>query len=122
MFNEDSPIYLQLRKHIEERILGGALRDEDAIPSLRVMAKDYKLNPITIGNALGALVELGVLYKKRGIGIFVSPGAREKIITMRSADFIGDNLVPMIRMAHQLEIPKQEIHRITDKIYGGESE
>ncbi len=122
MFNEDSPIYLQLRKHIEERILGGALRDEDAIPSLRIMAKDYKLNPITIGNAISALVELGVLYKKRGIGIFVSPGARERIIKMRSSDFIEEKLVPLIRLANQLEIPKQEIYKVTDTIYGGVNE
>ena len=61
IFNDDAPIYIQLRKHIEELILNRVLAEEDSIPSLRTMAKDYSLNPITIANALSALVDEGVL-------------------------------------------------------------
>ncbi|MDD2228543.1 MAG: GntR family transcriptional regulator [Candidatus Cloacimonetes bacterium] len=122
MFNQDSPLYLQLRKHIEERILSGILGDEEAIPSLRSMARDYSLNPITVSNALSALVDEGVLYKKRGLGIFVAAGARKLIIKMRSKDFISETLEPIIRSAQQLDIPKQQIIEITDTIYGGNNE
>lgn len=121
-FNEASPIYLQLRKHIEERILNGVLGDDDAIPSLRNMARDYSLNPITVGNALSSLVDEGILYKKRGVGFYVSPGARRLIIEMRSKDFITENLEPNILRAKQLDIPKQNITQIIDTIYGGEDE
>ncbi|PKN73139.1 MAG: GntR family transcriptional regulator [Candidatus Cloacimonetes bacterium HGW-Cloacimonetes-3] len=122
MFNEDSPLYLQLRKHIEELILSGVLCDNDAMPSLRNMAKDYSLNPITVSNAIGALVDEAILYKKRGVGIYVSPGARKLIISTRSKDFITETLQPTILMAKQLDLPKQQITTIIDTIYGGKDE
>jgi DNA-binding transcriptional regulator YhcF (GntR family) len=122
LFNEATPIYLQLRLHIEELILSGVLKDEDAIPSLRIMARDYNLNPITVGNAVSALVEEGILQKKRGVGIFVAPNARQLIITMRSKDFITEKLEPTLKLAKQLELPKQMIINIIDSLYGGTHE
>jgi len=119
LFNEDSPVYLQLRRHIEERILNGHLKDEEAIPSIRIMAKDYSINPLTVGNALSALIDAGILYKKRGVGIFVSPGARQLIIKIRSNDFISEKLEPILRMAKQLEIAEETIITTISKIYGG---
>ncbi|PKN78957.1 MAG: GntR family transcriptional regulator [Candidatus Cloacimonetes bacterium HGW-Cloacimonetes-1] len=121
IFNDDSPIYLQLRRHIEELILNRILSEEDAIPSLRTMAKDYKLNPLTVSNAVGALVEEGILYKKRGIGIFVSPDSRNHIIAKRSESFITDTLEPALRSARQLEIPKLIITQRLNALYGEES-
>ncbi len=122
MFNEDSPLYLQLRKHIEELILSGVLGDDEAMPSLRNMARDYNLNPITVGNAIGALVDETILYKKRGVGIYVSPGARQLIISIRSKSFITETLQPTILMAKQLDLPKQQITTIIDTVYGGKDE
>ncbi|HNX37994.1 MAG TPA: GntR family transcriptional regulator [Candidatus Cloacimonadota bacterium] len=119
LFNEDSPIYIQLRKHIQELILNRVLQEEDAIPSLRVMARDYSLNPITVANAVGALVEEGILYKKRGVGIYVSPGAREHIISHRSETFVRETLEPALKMANQLEIPRERIDEIIESVYGG---
>ncbi len=52
VFNTDTPIYLQLRRHIEERILSGHLKEDEAIPSIRTLARDYSINPLTVGNAL----------------------------------------------------------------------
>jgi len=118
-FNNDSPLYLQLRRHIEERIISKALQEEEAIPSLRILARDYNLNPITVGNALGALIDAGILFKKRGVGIFVAPGARARIITEQSSGFITEKLEPVISMARQLEIPKQLILETVDTVYGG---
>lgn len=122
IFNDEAPLYLQLRKHIEELILQKSLSEEAAIPSIRTLAGDYKLNPVTVGNALSSLVEEGVLYKKRGVGIYVSPGARRLIITMRSQDFITEKLEPVLRKAQQLELPKEKIIKLTETIYGGKDE
>lgn len=122
LFNEATPIYLQLRLHIEERILSGILKDEDPIPSLRIMARDYNLNPITVGNALSALVEEGILQKKRGVGIFVAPGAKDRIISNRGQDFITEKLEPTLKLAKQLQFPKQQIISIIDTLYGGTNE
>lgn len=117
-FNEDSPIYIQLRKHIEELILNRVLNDEDPIPSLRIMARDYNLNPITVGNAVNALAELGVLYKKRGVGIYVSPGARDHLLETRGKDFITEKLKPVLKMAKQLELSKTMIMELIETLYG----
>ena len=119
IFNDESPIYLQLRKHIEEKILEGALKEEDAIPSLRTMAKDYSLNPITVANALSALVEEAILYKKRGLGIYVAPGARRKIIESRRESFETEILEPALQKAKQLELTESELNDKIKKIYGG---
>ena len=122
IFNDESPLYLQLRKHIEELILERALPEEAAIPSIRIMARDYNLNPITVGNALSSLVDEGILYKKRGVGMYVSPGAREMIIQIRGRDFLSEKLEPVLKKAKQLEIAKHEILTLTDTIYGGKDE
>jgi DNA-binding transcriptional regulator YhcF (GntR family) len=122
IFNDETPIYLQLRKHIEELILERRLAEEAAIPSIRIMARDYNLNPITVGNALSSLVDEGILYKMRGVGMFVSPGAREHIIALRGRDFITEKLEPVLRKACQLELPKDQVINLTNEIYGGKDE
>lgn len=122
IFNAEAPIYLQLRQHIEELILDKALQEEEAIPSIRVMSRDYKLNPITVGNALSSLVDEGILYKKRGVGMYVSPNARQLIIATRGKDFVKEKLEPVLVNARQLEVPKEELYRIIDDIYGGKDE
>ncbi|MDY0152628.1 MAG: GntR family transcriptional regulator [Candidatus Cloacimonas sp.] len=122
LFNEATPIYLQLRLHIEERILSGILKDEEAIPSLRIMARDYNLNPITVGNAVSVLVDEGILTKKRGVGIFVAPQARQLIIGKRSKDFIAEKLEPTLKLARQLELPKQQLIDLINNLYGGTNE
>jgi len=122
IFNDEAPIYLQLRQHIEELILDKALQEDSAIPSIRNMARDYSLNPITVGNALSLLVDEGILYKKRGVGMFVSPEARRQIIETRGQDFITDKLEPVIVNARQLEIPRKKITQIIEEIYGGTNE
>jgi len=119
LFNDESPLYLQLRCHIEERILERYLRDDQAIPSLRIMARDYSLNPITVANALSALIEEGILYKKRGVGIFVVIGASEDIIKGRGESFLSGELLPVLQKARQLEIPKDKVTDILDQTYGG---
>ncbi|HRY83063.1 MAG TPA: GntR family transcriptional regulator [Candidatus Cloacimonadota bacterium] len=121
-FNDETPIYIQLRKHIEELILNRVLNDEDPIPSLRIMARDFKLNPITVGNAVNALAELGILYKKRGVGIYVSPGARDHLLKTRGKDFITEKLRPVLQTARQLELPKQTIIEIIETLYGGKDD
>ncbi|MDD3103513.1 MAG: GntR family transcriptional regulator [Candidatus Cloacimonetes bacterium] len=118
-FTDDIPIYLQLRQQIEEQILARALKQEEQLKSLRVMAAEYRINPLTAGKAITALVDEGVLYQKRGIGIFVAPGAREKIIESRRGSFIKQTLEPALRLARSYDIPKAEIIAKTDSIYGG---
>ncbi len=122
IFNDEAPIYLQLRKHIEELILERTLPEEAQIPSIRVMAREFQLNPITVGNALSSLVDEGVLYKRRGVGIFVAKGSRELIISERGKDFITGSLEPVLKKARQLELAKETVIELTNAIYGGKDE
>jgi DNA-binding transcriptional regulator YhcF (GntR family) len=119
-FKDDIPIYLQLRRQIEEQILARALKEEDRLKSLREMAAEYRINPITAGNAVNALVDEGILYLKRGIGIFVSPGAREMIITIRKSSFVQESLVPALKLAKGYEISREEVINKVKKVYGEE--
>ncbi|NLO11022.1 MAG: GntR family transcriptional regulator [Candidatus Cloacimonetes bacterium] len=119
IFNDDSPLYLQLRRHIEELILERHLQDGQVIPSIRVMSADYGVNPLTVSNALGALVEEGILYKKRGVGIFVASGARSAIIAARAQDFIATQLQSTLIKARQLDIPKDAVTKLLNETYGG---
>ncbi len=118
-FKDDVPIYLQLRQQIEEQILARALKEEQQLKSLRVMAAEYRINPLTAGKAITTLVDEGVLYQKRGIGVFVAPKAREMIIKSRRDSFILETLEPALRLAKSYDIPKEEIIDKTNDIYGG---
>ncbi|MCB5224922.1 MAG: GntR family transcriptional regulator [Candidatus Cloacimonadaceae bacterium] len=122
IFNNDSPLYLQLRKHIEEQILEKRIPEEAAIPSIRELARQYQLNPLTVGNALGSLVDEGVLYKRRGVGFFVAKGARGLIIKNRSGAFVEEELKPAFQRARQLEIPFKEVLEMIETIYGEKDE
>jgi len=122
LLNDDLPIYLQLRKHIEERILNRHIQEEEAVHSIRNLAREYQINPVTVGNALSALMEEGILFKKRGVGIFVSPQARSLIISLRSKSFISEKLEPILRSAKQLELSKDSIINLLNTIYGEEHE
>lgn len=119
-FKADVPIYLQLRQEIEEQILDYVLREEDQIKSYRALAAEYRINPITVGNAINQLVAEGILYQKRGIGVFVAPSARKMIIRSRRQSFLEDTLEPALRLARSYEVPLEEIISKSKSIYGEE--
>lgn len=74
------PIYLQLRARVVHHILSGTLAEGQAVPSVRQVAADEKINPITISKAYQMLVDEGLLEKRRGLGMFVSVGAKERAL------------------------------------------
>ncbi|HOD55108.1 MAG TPA: GntR family transcriptional regulator [Candidatus Cloacimonadota bacterium] len=117
-FKSDMPIYLQIREYIETAILDGSLKEEESLPSLRQLAKDHVLNPITISNAINLLENDDILYKKRGIGVFVQKNARKKIISKKSKDFLNNSLSTTIVKAKLLEIPVETLFDCIRKIYG----
>ena len=78
-FNNDRPIYLQIADSIENDIIKDIIEEESQIPSTKQMAILYKINPATAGKGINMLVDQGILYKKRGIGMFVSTGAKRII-------------------------------------------
>ncbi len=106
---EQKSIYLQIGEMIETDILRGILLEEEQVPSTNELAKLYTINPATAAKGVNLLVDEGILYKRRGIGMFVSRGARGKILAKRKAAFARDHIAPLLVEAKSLGITKQEL-------------
>ena len=87
-WDENTPIYRQLRRRVLEMILDGALNDGDALPSVRTVAAEYQLNPLTVLKGYQELVDDGIVEKQRGKGMFVTPGARERLLQSERQRFV----------------------------------
>ena len=117
--SSDKSIYIQIAEIIENEIILGNLKEEEQAPSTNQFAKIYNINPATAGKGLNLLVEEDILYKKRGIGMFVSEGARKKIIQKRQSIFYKEVLPQIIEEADRLEINLDEIIDYIKKVKGG---
>lgn len=87
-WSEDLPIYRQLRDRVVEMILEGVLGDGDALPSVRNVAAEYRLNPLTVLKGYQELVDEGLVEKKRGRGMFVRDGSRDRLLKDERARFL----------------------------------
>ena len=100
-FDANKPIYLQISDTICEKILDGSLAPDGRIPSVREYGAQLGVNPNTIMRTYEILTNDGIIYNKRGLGYFISPDAREKVLEIRRKDFL-ENAVPKIRRQMQL--------------------
>jgi GntR family transcriptional regulator len=94
--NDDLPIYRQLRDRVVEMILEGVLSDGDVLPSVRNVAAEYRLNPLTVLKAYQELVDEGLVEKKRGRGMFVNNGAQDQLLKDERRRFIEKEW-PLVR-------------------------
>ena len=108
-FSNDKAIYLQLAEAIEDAVLSGAYDEETQIPSTTEISVNYKINPATALKGINLLVDSGVVYKKRGLGMFVSTGAKDKILDKRKVTFLESYVTTLISEAKKLSISKKEI-------------
>ena len=106
---DDKSIYLQISQMIETDILRGILLEEERVPSTNELAKLYTINPATAAKGVNILVDEGILYKKRGIGMFVANGAVEKIRIRRKNAFYQMRLTELLTEARSLGISKDEL-------------
>jgi DNA-binding transcriptional regulator YhcF (GntR family) len=109
MFDDNSPIYLQIANGIKDDVLSGALKEDEQVMSTNQYAAFYQINPATAAKGFAQLVDEGVLYKKRGIGMFVSPEARAKLRTQRRERFFGEVVDPMLAEARMVGLSLDEI-------------
>jgi DNA-binding transcriptional regulator YhcF (GntR family) len=115
VFTDDSPIFQQLAAKIADDIVAGTYPEESAVPSATDFAVFYQMNPATASRGVNVLVELGALYKKRGIGMFVATGARELLRTRRREEFRTQYIRPLLREAGVLELDIAELHKMIDE-------
>ena len=109
ILTQEKSIYLQIAEMIETDILRDILLEEERVPSTNELAKVYAINPATAAKGVNILVDEGVLYKKRGIGMFVSAGAKEAILSRRKNEFYDNYVKKLLEEAASIGLGKEEV-------------
>ena len=107
--NDQSLIYLQIARMLEDDILRGVYREEEQVPSTNELARGYNINPATAAKGINLLVADGILYKRRGIGMFVSKGAEEAVKQKRRDAFYDGYVKPLVKEGASLQLTGQEL-------------
>jgi GntR family transcriptional regulator len=108
-WNDEQPIYRQLRDRMVALILERALKEGDALPSVRTVAADYRLNPLTVLKGYQQLVDEGLVEKRRGLGMFVSAGARDDLLAGERERFLREQWPQILAVIHRLGFSAQEL-------------
>lgn len=108
-WDDSQPIYLQLRELTIARILDGSLREGDALPSVRNMAVELQLNPITVSRAYQLLVDEELVEKRRGVGMYVRDGAREILLTRERERFLEQEWPKMVEQMRRLGLKAETL-------------
>jgi GntR family transcriptional regulator len=111
-WHDNTPIYRQLKDRILEMLLDGALKPGDAIPSVRQIAAQYQLNPITVSRAYQELVDEGLVEKQRGLGMYVLDGAREKLLASERERFLQLEWPAIQQRMLRLEISESDLIKL----------
>ena len=109
ILTQQKSIYIQIREMIENDILRNVLMEEERAPSTNELAKLYAINPATAAKGINLLVDEEILYKKRGIGMFVAKGAKQRIMEKRKKHFYDDYVKNLLAEAGSLGITKEEL-------------
>ena len=112
--DEGRPIFVQIAEQVENSIIDGTLAEEAQVPSTNELAAFHRINPATAAKGINQLVDDGILYKRRGIGMFVSPGARAKLRIRRREQFSDTYLRPLLAEAHKLGLSTMEVKEMID--------
>ena len=107
--SEERSIYLQIGEKIEDDILRGILLEEERVPSTNELARAYAINPATAAKGINLLVDQGILYKKRGIGMFVAQGAKQQIVEKRKKNFYNRYVLGLVEEAQSLSVTEEEL-------------
>ena len=118
-WSEDTPIYKQLRERIVALILEGELSTGDALPSVRQVAADYRINPLTVSKAYQELSEENIVEKRRGLGLFVNEGAKSQLLSQMREQFLNEEWPRIIARMELLGLTVEEL--LTRSSSGGRS-
>ncbi|SDK76319.1 DNA-binding transcriptional regulator YhcF, GntR family [Actinopolyspora mzabensis] len=112
--DDGRPLFLQIAEQIEGSIIDGSLPEETRAPSTNELAAFHRINPATAANGINQLVSDGVLYKRRGIGMFVAGGAREQLLERRRQDFGRKFIAPLLGEAQKLGMDAEDLKKMID--------
>ncbi|HLJ80608.1 MAG TPA: GntR family transcriptional regulator [Ktedonobacterales bacterium] len=109
LIDDTRPIFVQIAERIEEDILAGRLTEEEQVPSTNQFAALYQINPATAAKGVNLLVDQGILYKKRGLGMYVASGAHARLLEKRREQFFERYVVTMLQEAEKLGITLDQL-------------
>ncbi len=115
-WNEDLPIYRQLRDRVVAMILEGVLSDGDALPSVRNVAAEYRLNPLTVLKGYQELVDEGLVEKKRGRGMFINDGARKQLLKDERQRFVQKEWPKVVETINRLGLDLDDLLKDAEKM------
>jgi GntR family transcriptional regulator len=110
-WNDSQPIYWQLKERTVAMILDGTLAEGEPLPSVRTVASEFQLNPITVSKSYQALVDEGLVEKRRGLGMFVREGAQKNLVASEREKFLKEEWPAMLSRIHQLGLSIEELLR-----------
>lgn len=108
-WNDTQPIYRQLRDRVVAMILDGTLKEGDPLPSVRTVAADYRVNPLTVLKGYQELVDLGLVESRRGLGMFVNEGARAVALAGERKRFLGEEWPRVYATIQRLGLRAEEL-------------
>lgn len=112
MIEEGRALFLQIAESVEDSIVDGTLPEDSRAPSTNELAAFYRINPATAAKGVNMLVDKGVLVKRRGIGMFVAPGARDQLRTERRASFADRYIQPLLAEARTLGLSPDDLAQL----------
>lgn len=117
-WNDSQPIYWQLKERTIAMILDGTLAEGDALPSVRTVASDFQLNPITVSKSYQTLVDEGLVEKRRGLGMFVCEGAKRQLVNSEREKFLTEEWPAMVTRIQQLGLNLEDLFKSSSEQEG----
>ena len=116
-FSGEKPLFQQVADQIAEGIFNGAYLEGEQIPSTTEISKSYQINPATVLKGMNLLVERQLIEKKRGIGMFVLPGAQERVRSARKEEFLNKEVLEVVTEAKKLGITAEQLKQLIERGY-----
>ncbi|MEN1970205.1 GntR family transcriptional regulator [Lentibacillus sp. N15] len=113
--DDDKPIFQQIKDQIEDSIINGAIKPDERVPSTNEFAQYYQINPATAAKGINELVNENILFKKRGVGMFVTGDARVLLVEKRKQHFFENYIVPLQDEAEKLQLSHEEVLEMIKK-------
>jgi len=115
VFSPQKPIFLSIAEWLEDTVLADVYKEGEQIPSITEISVQYNINPATALKGVNMLVDSGLLYKKRGMGMFVSEGARDKLLKRRQEQFFNDYILPLTHEAKRLQLSNDDLTQMVER-------
>lgn len=116
-FSGDKPLYVQIAQQLEDAVFTGAYQEETQIPSTTELSVSLQMNPATVLKGMNILVDGNIIYKKRGLGMYVCTGAVERIRQKRQENFFDSFITPLVSEAKKLGLDEAQIKNLVERGY-----